>query len=240
MKIIVPLAGPEGTVEKEFGEFKNLISIYDKPLLKYVSDARPYDLSKAAFILWKDTNEKYNIADRLKRILGGSIEIFMLDEITEGAPCSVMAYLEQRNLKGDVLVDLLDQHLNFKADFIKFIKDNRKRVKGIIPTFKSKYWRWSYARSDEKGFVEEVQEKVNPPVSKDATAGVYYFSDVEDYVTATKQMVRLDKRVKFNHKFFVSCVYNELPKRSIITFPTSIICPLGSIEGIKAFEQIAW
>lgn len=240
MKVIVPLAGPEGAVEKEFGEFKNLISIYDKPLLKYVSDNRPYDLSEAAFILWRDTDNKYHISKRLKEIMGSRIEIFILDEVTEGAPCSVTAYLEQSNVKGDILIDLLDQHLSLKADFIQFIENNRKIAKGIIPTFKSKYWKWSYVRTDKDGFVEEVQEKVNPPISEDATAGVYYFSDTEDYIYAAKQMIRLDKRVSFNHKFFVSCVYNELPKKSVVSFPTTITCPLGSVEGIKAFEQIAW
>ena len=124
--------------------------------------------------------------------------------------------------------------------FIKFIKKNRAKVKGIIPTFKSRYWKWSYVRLDKGGFVKEVQEKANPPISDNATAGVYYFSCAKDFILATEQMVRFNKRVKFNNKFFVSCVYNEFPKQSVINYPTQIICPLGSVEGIKLFKQIAW
>lgn len=240
MKIIVPLAGPEGEVEKEFGDFKNLVEVHKKPLIKYIAEKRPYDLKKAAFILLKETDKKYNIANRLKGILGKKIEIFMLDNITEGAACSVEAYLEDGKIKGDILIDLIDQHLGLGRGFIAFVNKNRNLIKGIIPTFKSKFWKWSYVKIDSKGFVNKVKEKVNPPISDNATAGVYYFRGAGDYLAATKQMIRLNKRVKFNNKFFVSCVYNELPRKSVITYPTKIICPLGSVEGIKLFWQIAW
>lgn len=240
MRIIVPLAGQEGEVEREFKEFKNLIEVYGKPLIQHVTENRPYDFSKAVFILLEETNKKYNIQERLKKIYGNTIEIFMLNQITEGAACSVLEYLEGNNTNEDIVIDLLDQHLTLDQRFIDFVKNNKNDVKGIIPTFKSKYWKWSYARSGKDGFVEEVQEKVNPPISNNATAGVYYFSSAKDYIEAARQMIKLDKRVKFNDKFFVSCVYNELPKKSVIGYPTQIICPLGSVAGIKLFEQIAW
>ena len=240
MKIIVPLAGPEGEVEKEFRDFKNLIEVYNKPLIKYIAEKRPYDLSKAAFILFKDTDKRYNLSKRLKGIFGKNTEVFILERITEGAPCSVIEYIKQRKIKEDIMIDLVDQHLALDKRFIQFIKQKKKKVKGIIPTFKSRYWKWSYVCLDKNGFVEKVQEKVDPPISDNATAGVYYFSDTDDFVVAAQQMIRLNKRVKFNDKFFVSCVYNELPKKTVLTYPASIICPLGSVEGIKLFSQIAW
>ncbi len=240
MKVIVPLAGPEGEVEREFGEFKNLIEVYGKPLIKYISEKRPYDLARAAFILWEKTDKKYNIAFRLKKTLGADIEIFTLDAVTEGAACSVLKYLEVNDPKEDILIDLIDQHLSLGENFVSFIRKNKRKNKGIIPTFKSRYWKWSYVRLDSQGFVKQVQEKVNPPISDNATAGIYYFSSSADFMKAARQMVRLDKRVKFNNKFFVSCVYNELPKQSVINYPVKIICPLGSVEGINAFPLIAW
>lgn len=240
MKVIVPLAGPEGEVEKEFGDFKNLIEVYDKPLIKYIAENRPYSLSRAVFILWKETDRKYNIAKRLRIVFGKNIQLFVLDKLTEGAPCSIAAYLQEAGQEGDILIDLADQYLSLGTDFSIFIKKYKSRVAGIIPVFKSRYWKWSYVRTDRRGFVKEVQEKVNPPISDNATAGVYYFSSARRYVAAVGQMVRLNKRVKFNNKFFVSCVYNELPRKSVVTFPTRIICPLGSPEGIRLFPQLAW
>lgn len=240
MRIIVPLAGPEGEVEREFKDFKNLIEVHDKPLIKYIAENRPYDLGKATFILLKDTDKRYDISKRLKKVLGNGIEIFVLNTLTDGAPCSVMEYLKEHKINTDILVDLADQYLSLGEYFMDFIRKNRKKVKGIIPTFKSRYWKWSYVRLDKNSFVEEVQEKVDPPISDNATAGLYYFSSVTDFVRATERMVRLNKRVKFNNKFFVSCVYNELPKKSVITYPAEIICPLGSVGGIKVFAQIIW
>jgi NDP-sugar pyrophosphorylase family protein len=238
MKVIIPLAGPEGGVEKEFKEFKNLIEIYNVPWIKYIADSRPYDLSKAVFLLLGETNKKYNIAARLKGILGSGIEIFILDKPTEGSACSVLTYLEHSKIKEDILIDLADQYLSFDKWFLEFIEKNKDKLTSIIPTFKSRYWKWSYARLDKEGFVEEVQEKVDPPISNDATAAIYYFSSAAIYTQAAKEMIRLDKRVKFNNKFFISCVYNELPRKTVVTFPTRLICPLGSSEGIKIFSQI--
>jgi dTDP-glucose pyrophosphorylase len=238
MKVIIPLAGPEGAVEKEFGDFKNLIKVYGAPLIKYIAQSRPYDLGKAVFILLAETEKKYDLQRRLKEILGSEIETFLLKEQTEGAACSVIRYLEESGIKEDILIDLVDQYLFLGDSFLDFIQKNRLKVKGIIPTFKSRYWKWSYARIDRDGFVEEVQEKTDPPISEDATAAVYYFSSADEYLSAARQMVHLDKRVKFNNKFFISCVYNELPAKTVIPFPTRIICPLGSIEGIRVFPQI--
>ena len=240
MKVIVPLAGPESDVETEFSDFKNLIEVYGKPLIKYMADKRPYDLKRAVYILLEETDKKYNIAPRLKKALGNSIEIFRLKKVTEGAACSVLSYLKESGIKEDILIDLADQYLSLDGRFLSFLETRKDNMKGVIPTFKSKYWKWSYVRLDQDGFVDEVQEKVNPPISDNATAGVYYFSSAQDYIYAAEEMVRKDRRVKFNNKFFVSCVYNELPKKSVINFPTEIICPLGSIEGIKLFSQIAW
>ncbi len=197
MKIIIPLAGPEGEVEREFNNFKNLIEIHNKPLIKYIAENRPYDISEATFILLKETDNRYDIGKRLKKALGNGIEIFSLDALTEGAPCSVMEYLKEHKIKEDILVDLADQYLVLGEDFTDFIKKNKKKVKGIIPTFKSRYWKWSYVRRDSNGFVTQVQEKVNPPISEDATAGVYYFSSASDYIEAAGEMVRLNKRVSF-------------------------------------------
>lgn len=240
MKVIIPLAGPETEVEKTFGDFKNLINVYGKPLIKYVADKRPYDLSKAVFILVEKTNKKYNIASRLKKLFGNRIEIFILDKVTEGAPCSVLKYLKESDTKGDILIDLIDQHLDLGSGFISFIRDNRPKVKGIIPTFKSKYWKWSYVKLDKGGFVTKVKEKVNPPISKDATVGVYYFSSAKDFIAATEQMIGLNKRAEFNNKFFISCVYNEFPRKTVLAYPANIICPLGSVEGIRTFSQVTW
>jgi dTDP-glucose pyrophosphorylase len=238
MKVIVPLAGPETEVEKTFGDFKNLINVYGRPLIKYVAEKRPYDLSKAVFILSKKTNKKYAIAPRLKKVFGRRIEIFILDKITEGAPCSVLEYLKESNVNGDILIDLIDQHLDLGSGFISFVRANRAKVNGIIPTFKSKYWKWSYVKLDKEGFVTMVKEKVNPPISGDATAGVYYFSSAKDFMVATEQMICLNKRVEFNNKFFISCVYNEFPRKTVLAYPVKIVCPLGSVDGIRTFLKI--
>ncbi len=85
-----------------------------------------------------------------------------------------------------------------------------------------------------------VKEKVNPPISENAAAGIYYFFSAKDFITATEKVFKFNKRVEFNNKFFISCVYNEFPRNTILTYPTNIICPLGSVDEIRVFPQIAW
>jgi hypothetical protein len=61
-------------------------------------------------------------------------------------------------------------------------------------------------KTDEDGFVIEASEK--RPISRNATAGIYYFREGRMFVDAAKQM--LIKQASVNGGFFVCPSFNEL------------------------------
>ena len=73
-------------------------------------------------------------------------------------------------------------------------------------TFKDpeKSTKWSFARTNSAGLVEEVREKV--PISDRATVGIYMFRRGRDYVDAAIDMIVKNDRV--NNEFYVCPVYN--------------------------------
>ncbi len=76
---------------------------------------------------------------------------------------------------------------------------------GVILTFKSSHPKWSYARTDENGWVTEVAEK--KPISSNATVGIYYWSRGCDYVRSADEMV--EKDIRTNNEFYVCPVFNQ-------------------------------
>ena len=63
-----------------------------------------------------------------------------------------------------------------------------KGIDGGILTFQSTHPKWSYAKLDNQGFVNEVAEK--KPISTNATVGIYYYKKGSDYVSCAEKYDR--------------------------------------------------
>jgi len=79
-------------------------------------------------------------------------------------------------------------------------------IDGGILTFQSTHPKWSYAKKNDSGFVEEVAEK--KPISTNATVGIYYYKKGSDYVRCAERMI--EKNIRTNNEFYVCPVYNQL------------------------------
>ena len=79
-------------------------------------------------------------------------------------------------------------------------------IDGGILTFLSTHPKWSYAKKNDSGFVEEVAEK--KPISTNATVGIYYYKKGSDYVRCAEKMI--EKNIRTNNEFYVCPVYNQL------------------------------
>ena len=106
---------------------------------------------------------------------------------------------------------------------------------GAIMTFPNTHPRWSYA-SLEDGLVVAVAEK--QPISRNATAGLYYFRRGVDFVRGAERM--LFKNASFSGEFYVAPVYNELilAGKRIGVFPIDAaqMHGLGTPEEVERFQ----
>jgi hypothetical protein len=74
-----------------------------------------------------------------------------------------------------------------------------------VPAFNSIHPRYSYVRLED-GLVVEAAEKT--PISRNATAGFYWYARAQDFVDGAKDLIRKDAHV--NGAFYVCPVFNEL------------------------------
>ena len=108
-------------------------------------------------------------------------------------------------------------------------------VDGGIVTFTATHPKWSFAKLDEDGFVNEVAEK--KPISNIATVGIYYWAKGSNYVKYAEQMINKD--IRTNNEFFVCPVFNEAisANKKIKVFPIEKMWGLGTPEDLKYFLE---
>jgi dTDP-glucose pyrophosphorylase len=105
----------------------------------------------------------------------------------------------------ELLIANADQILAF--DLSSILQRFRARAldAGTV-VFDSVHPRWSFVKTDADDMVIEAAEK--RPISRDATAGVYYFRKGRFFVEAAKAMILKD--ASMNGGFFVCPSLNEL------------------------------
>jgi dTDP-glucose pyrophosphorylase len=155
-----------------------------------------------------------------------------VEGITEGAACTTLLAKEFIDNDQPLLTANSDQFVEWDSnEFLYSMQADE--VDGGILTFNSVHPKWSFAKTDEDGFVTEVAEK--KPISNNATVGIYYWSKGSDYVKFAEQMIKKDNRV--NGEFYVCPVYNEAieDEKKIKTFHVEKMWGLGTPEDLKVF-----
>ena len=100
-----------------------------------------------------------------------------------------------------------DQYIDFDInEYLDTISS--QNLDGMIMTMKSQDPKWSYAKTNNDGFVIETAEK--KVISDDATVGIFNFSKGKDLVRAAEQMIKDNIRV--NNEFYTCPCYNYLIK----------------------------
>ena len=86
-----------------------------------------------------------------------------------------------------------------------FINDSESRkLDGSVLCFQDNDTKWSYAKIDQYGIIEEIREK--EVISPFATVGIYYFAKGKMFVENALDMIVRNDRV--NNEFYVAPVYN--------------------------------
>lgn len=237
MNIVVPLAGKDKNFES-LGMIKPLAKINGKEIIKIISESRPFSYENAIFIILREHQENYKLAEELKRLFGEKIKIIILDGMTEGSPQSILSAKSLINNEEELIIDLGDQYLDLTG-FLEFVQANKWKCEGIIPTFEAYHWNQGYMIISEDGLIKRVSEKDNIPISTHSTACISYFKKGKDFVRYAEQMIS-KKRTAANGVYLPSLIYNEMIEegKKILSCQCELIINLGKVEGARAFEQI--
>lgn len=204
INIVIPMAG-RGSRFANAGYVlpKPLIDVHGRPMIEFVThNITPNDEYKFIYICLKEHLEKYCIAERLREIQP-DCEIVIVDEVTEGAACTVLLAEKFINNDNPLMIANSDQYVDVDINvYLKAMGDSD----GLIMTMTADDPKWSFIKYDENKHVSMVREK--EVISDEATVGIYNFSKGADFVKYAHQMIA--KNIRVNHEFYVAPVYNEM------------------------------
>lgn len=233
MNVLIPMAGHGSRfVQAGYSFPKPLIEVHGKPMIQVVVDNLAVE-ANFIFVVQKEHRDKYNLDSMLNLITPGC-KIVEVEGVTEGAACTTLLAKEFIDNNEPLVIANSDQFVEWNSlDF--FYKMNEQNLDAGIVSFHATHPKWSYAKTDENGFVTEVAEK--NPISNIATVGIYYWKHGSDYVRFAEQMI--ENNIRVNKEFYVCPVFNEAIKAGlkIKTFDVPKMWGLGTPEDLNYFLE---
>lgn len=237
MKIVVPMAGPEKAFHEAGYPFcKTLIEVKGKPLIQHVFDTlKGIRNAEFVFIVQKEDVTRYHLKDVLS-LLSPTCNVVVAQGNTAGAACSVLTAIDCFEPDDELLITNGDQIL--RVDINAVLDDFRNRTLDAgTMVFDSVHPRWSFVRVSDSGLVTEAAEK--RPISRLATAGLYYFRRADDFTSGAMDMILKDSHV--NGQFYICPVFNELllkQKRiGVSTIEQRDYISLATPQGVQQYEE---
>lgn len=233
MKILIPMAGEGSRFAKEGYTFpKPLIDVDGKPMIQAVVENLDFDC-EYIFLVRKSHLGKFDgLKETLARITNGRLQIVEVEGLTEGAACTALLAKEFINNDDDLLIANSDQIIEYQPQNFNTMR-NLTNVDAIVWTFNDVHPKWSFVKTNSRGFCTEVAEK--KPISDIATCGIYWYRKGSDFVKSAEQMIQKDIRVK--NEFYIAPVYNELISggKTLIPFYVHKMHGIGTPEDLNNY-----
>lgn len=206
INVLVPMAGrsPHYSID-EFPFPKPLVEICSKTLIERVVDnlKSAADQINLIFIVSNDDCKKYHLDSSINILTDRNCTIIKLENETMGSACSALMAIQHIDNNTPLLIANYDQI--FDVPICSLINEIRIADAGVV-TFDSVHPRWSYARTDEQGNIVETAEK--RPISRNAIAGLYYFSRGKDFVSSAMKSIQKDENI--NGVYYISPAINQM------------------------------
>lgn len=234
MKIVIPMAG-EGSrfVNAGYTFPKPLVEVEGKPMIQRVVENLPFD-ADFIFLVRREHLEEYQIKSLLNVVTGGRCEVIVVDELTDGAACTVLLAKDYINSGESLLIANSDQLMEYSIENFKLMKRLADGFSDFIWTFNATNPKWSFAKMDEWGErIIEVAEK--NPISNIATCGIYYWEQGEAFVSCAEEMIARDVRV--NGEYYVCPVHNIAIERGRRVYPFYVdrMWGIGTPEDLRTY-----
>ncbi|TKX30602.1 glycosyltransferase family 2 protein [Campylobacter estrildidarum] len=205
LNIVVPIAGKSYFFDdKKDGFPKPFMEICGKTMLEhFVKNYENIKDKRFIFILKEEDVRYYHLDDAINILTNNESKIIILKNETKGMACSALMAIDEIDNDDSLLIVNMDQIFDYELN--KFIAIFSSYDAGVL-SFENIHPRWAYVKTDDKKFVLEASEK--KPISKNAIAGIYYFSKGKYFIKAVFNMIKKD--VNFEGKYFIAPALNEL------------------------------
>lgn len=233
MVAIIPMAGRGSRYAKEgYSTPKPLIEIGGKPMIYWaLKSLEGIQLSRVVFVLLREHEVQFQVRNMLTSMVGQPVSFVLLDEVTDGQLCTVLAAKEFMKEDEDVLVAASDTWV--QSHLVDDVL--QPHVDGLISVAHLPGEQWSFARTDDTGRVVEVAEKVR--ISDQASTGLYYFSRAGDLIRFGEEMIA--RKEKTRGEYYVIPVYQKMIEAGlhIGISNASAMWDMGTPEAKKSFEH---
>jgi NDP-sugar pyrophosphorylase family protein len=206
LTVVIPMAG-RGSRFAEVGyeKPKPLLPVHGVPMIEVVvRNLTPREPSRFVFICRREHVDQYGFVPALRDVAPGC-EIITVDQVTEGAACTVMLAERAVDPEDVLVIANSDQWVDCDIEAHLALLRNQG-LDGLIMTMTADDPKWSFVELDSHELVTNVVEK--EVVSNEATVGIYTFARAGDFFRSAKAMIAAEKRV--NGEFYVAPAYNEL------------------------------
>ena len=221
MKFIMPMAG----LGSRFGDVvKPLVDVNGIPMFVHSARCAQYEFSDYIFIV----RQEHNLKPTIKQYYPDA-HVIEIDYTTQGTACTLMLARQHWQDGSSIFVSNCDQHVEYTGDW------SWTKWDGAIACFDcpERDPKWSYAQTNNAGFVTRVAEK--DPISELATAGWYYWRDGRQFEQSVVDMMAADDRV--NNEFYTCPTYNYLLKQgcAVSTFTVDSMQGIGTPEDLQTW-----
>lgn len=237
MNIVVPMAGGDALFRQHGFPFpKPVVEIAGRPLVEHAFDClSPIHDARFIFVIRKDDDLRFHLRDMLQLMAPGSV-VLRAEGETAGAACTVLLAVEYIDNDEELVIANADQVIN--VDLEAAIGDFRARgLDAASLVFDSVHPRWSFVKTDADGLVVEAAEK--RPISRNATAGFYYFAKGKFFVEAAQNLIRKD--ASENGGYFVCPAFNEMilhqQRVGVIGIERDRYISLATPQAVEEYEQ---
>jgi len=203
-----------------------------------IDNIRPTRPHRFIFLCLAEHLARYPRIKQEMELLCPGCVIISIDQVTEGAACTVLLARKFIDNADPLMIANSDQFVELKIDdYLQTLDD--QNAAGLVMTFWADHPKWSYCRMRADGTVSEVIEK--KVISNEATVGIYNFAHGHDYVAAADAMIARDLRV--NGEFYVAPTYNLLIEKGARIVTSRIgkgaegMHGLGTPEDLQQFME---
>jgi dTDP-glucose pyrophosphorylase len=213
-----------------------LTEIQGRPLVEHVWDCiRTLKAERHVFVIRKEDAARFHL-DEVLCLLDPRCSVVQADGPTAGAVCTALLAVEHIRPEQELVIANGDQLLTI--ELAEAISDFRRRnLDAGTLVFDSVHPRWSFVRLGDDGLVTEAAEK--RPISRHATAGIYYFRQGGAFVEAACSMIRKDAQV--NGQFYICPVFNEMILRhariAVTPIERDAYVSLSTPQNVEEYEQ---
>lgn len=261
MKIVIPMAGRGTRFAQQVGRNpdyalpKPFILVKGVPLIRwatasfpflqqYSGDDKPVKFSDLIFICLQEHEEKFYIADRLRRLYSSDINIIFTPTITRGAAETVYLAKEFINSDEEFIESDCDHYSPLGSLWEARARKDPATV-GILSVVQPPdvALEWCYVEMRTERFVHDIKEK-DPILAASGArgaVGAYYFSHGKDFVKEVEEMIAENdvSGEPGKKEFYISQVYHRFCRKGylveVVNLPEAWM--LGTPRHVDRFLQ---